>query len=355
MLDPLHVLANLIRGEFTNPDFLKITHGDWQLVTSLSIEHGVAPLIYRKLSAFGDPQSIPEQVQLFFQEKYYESAAKNVLLLDELGKVLSCLKNAGIQVILLKGVSLVRKIYPDVALRPMMDIDLLVHPGEITKVARIIKKAGYEEQKSTYHVVFWGGPQNSTVLEIHWNLMSSNLNSATVESDWIWKDAQLIQDAYSLRIEKELLYLAGHLMIQHQNTSPRLIWLYDLNTFLEKYYPILDWNFIIDNSLTLGWNQALVSALQKTFEYFPSEKIEIALKSFPENFGQQSFSTLKTGWMQRAMRGMNVRRGIRTMKGVFFPGFSYMQWRYHLSSRKYVMMYYPRRWFELVKDLLWKK
>jgi len=203
--------------------------------------------------------------------------------------------------------------------------------------------------------VFWGGPAKNVIIEIHWNIMNSNLENTSHEVDWIWNDAFWENDAYSLRLEKEFLYLVGHMMIQHGTSPTRLIWLYDLCLFLEKYFYNMDWDFIFENSTLLGWNRVLVESIQNCADYFPSQFTDLAITKFPGNFSKQQKGQINRGWIPRAMRGMSVDRGIRTAKGMIFPGFSYMQWRYHLATRKYILMYYPKRWFELVKGVINKK
>ena len=327
---------------------------DWKNLEFLAIDHGVAPLLHYNFVNH-NADDIPEHARGFFKDAYYQSLATNTLIQAELHKILPVLLNAGVNVILLKGVSLVRKIYPDIALRPMTDVDLMVHPGDIKKVTGLMIQSGYEVQKSTYHIVFWGGPAKNIIIEIHWNIMNSNLDKSSDESEWIWKDAFMHQDAYSLRLEKELLYLVGHMSIQHHTFPPRLIWLYDLFLYLEKYYSNLDWDFLVENANILGWRQELVAALKTSADYFPSQNLELAIERILVDFTQQQKKDLDRSWILRAMRGMSFDRGVRTAKGMFFPGFSYMQWRYHLSTRRFILIYYPKRWYELAKGVIRKK
>jgi hypothetical protein len=335
-------------------DLSLVSLSDWKILKLLAEEHGVAPLIYQKILKKEYTTGLPGKMKDFFKEKYYETTAKNTLLLNELEKILSILTECGVKVMLLKGGALVQKVYPDISLRPMTDIDLMVHPNNLRIATRTLKKSGYNEQKSTYHVVFWGGPAERVVVELHWNLMNSNLRSPD-DVNWIWSDASFGKNAYSLRLEKELLFLVGHLLIQHNNPSPRLIWLYDLYLFLEKYYYDLDWDFINSNSVILGWRQVLADSIQICTDYFPSNIAQLALNRCEVDINAQQNRNPTRGWIPRVFRGMSLRRGIGTAKGMIFPGFSYMQWRYHLKSRKYIVMYYPKRWYELLKFVIGKK
>jgi hypothetical protein len=62
---------------------------------------------------------IPNDIMTQLRSHYIESLARNMLLFDELGRVLKAFNEAGIEVIVLKGAALAQTIYPDIALRPM--------------------------------------------------------------------------------------------------------------------------------------------------------------------------------------------------------------------------------------------
>jgi hypothetical protein len=324
------------------------------LLEITSNHHGVAPLIFTKLSRHRHLAQLPEKVHSFFGDQYYQAAADNILLLNELDRILTRLRESGTAAMLLKGVSLVNKIYPDPALRPMTDIDLMVHSDDLSKVTKIFRQLGFKEQKSTYHIVFSGASPGNLVVEIHWNIMNSNLTTPSSEEEWIWNDAVFHGNAYRLRLEKEFLYLAGHISIQHQTPVPRLIWLYDLHLFIEKYKDTLDWDFLSQNARLLGWGRALSSTLLKTRELFPSESYNRIPEILPGETDLEIKPRAFQGIIHRTLRNISFWRGIKTIKGLVFPGFHYMQWRYHLPSRKAILFYYPRRWYELVKVVITK-
>jgi hypothetical protein len=175
IFEPLRFLTSILTDRLGESDLLQLTSSDWRLLEITSNHHGVAPLIFTKLSGHGQLDQLPGKVQSFFRDQYYQAAADNILLLNELDRILTRLREAGAATMLLKGVSLVDEIYPDPALRPMTDIDLMVHSGDLSKVVKIFGHLGFKEQKSTYHIVFSGAPPGNLVVEIHWNMMNSNL------------------------------------------------------------------------------------------------------------------------------------------------------------------------------------
>lgn len=77
-------------------------------------------------------------ILLRLKKEYQWSLARNMILFDELGRVLEAFNEAGIDVIVLKGAALAQTIYPDIALRPMGDVDLLVKKEGLEKAENLL-------------------------------------------------------------------------------------------------------------------------------------------------------------------------------------------------------------------------
>lgn len=84
------------------------------------------------------------RVYLFLEEEYKNNRARNLLIINELTVILEAANRAGIEVIPLTGVLLALAVYPDPALRPMADIDFLVHPEDQTRIGNIMANLGYQ-------------------------------------------------------------------------------------------------------------------------------------------------------------------------------------------------------------------
>ncbi len=131
------------------------TPDDWQLLVMMAETEGVGPLLHWKLKhakcgVRGAECEVPTSVQQQLKASYYQTAARNALLFRELDRILAAFAEAetcaakaptggsgeqcrSIPVIVLKGAALLlehqddmaQSLYPDPALRPMMDLDLL--------------------------------------------------------------------------------------------------------------------------------------------------------------------------------------------------------------------------------------
>jgi len=99
---------------------------NWNEVTEAAVQHRLAPLLYRRLKQVGARAFVPPDVWERLRLACLASASRNARLLGELGTLLRCLRSSGVRVIVLKGAFLAEAVYEDVALRHMVDVDLMV-------------------------------------------------------------------------------------------------------------------------------------------------------------------------------------------------------------------------------------
>jgi hypothetical protein len=121
----------LLQGEF-----------DWTYLTRTALDHRVMPLLYRNLQTLGGdivPQSILKQLQ----SHYYANAARNLLLAEELLKILHLFEGHKIRAIPYKGPVLAASIYGNLALREFGDLDILVHERDYQSARRLLIRRGF--------------------------------------------------------------------------------------------------------------------------------------------------------------------------------------------------------------------
>ena len=200
----------------------------------------------------------------------------NLVLLKALKDVASALSEEGIGFVLLKGASLLGFLYPEIQLRPMTDVDLLIREKEWPKVRDTLQSRGYrlpEAEAERYYAENWyhqlvessGTPP--TNLEFHWNLESVERSRIDPE--------ELIHEAVPCDIEGEpylrlsdhhlLVHLAVHLA--HHYQSPALIWAVDLRRLIERGG--LDWERIEHTARAWGVENCLAYSLGYVERAFP--------------------------------------------------------------------------------------
>lgn len=212
----------------------------WPLLLERAYSHQVYPLIHRNLRALKSP-AVPEAVQAELKGAFLANALRNQMLAEELARLLGLLGEAGILVIPLKGVTLAKSLYGDVASRVCADIDILVPRADVLRARRVILASGYT---SLFTEEFFANHQFHTtadcslfkekavlpyMLEVHWTLLqhSSKDNDAMAE---LWSQARS-EDFFGIRArnltpEWQFLYLSVH-AAYHKWTT--LKWLADIH------------------------------------------------------------------------------------------------------------------------------
>ncbi|HWS14839.1 MAG TPA: nucleotidyltransferase family protein, partial [Candidatus Methylomirabilis sp.] len=120
---------------------------DWEDLLRTSARHGVAPLLYHRLTNFHRSTPVPPEVIRQLRNSYLQNAGRNMRLYHEQAKVLGRLRQDGIPVIALKGLHLAEAVYGNIALRPMGDADLLVKPTDLSRVQDLLVEHGYTASK----------------------------------------------------------------------------------------------------------------------------------------------------------------------------------------------------------------
>ncbi len=127
---------------------------DWNSFLQKARENGIAAVVYSRLIEIKkDCPHIPSFIFKKLKKVYYLNATKNSLIYEELGKVLKIFSNAGLQVIVLKGAVLAEKIYGNLALRPMIDVDLLAKKEDLFCLDEQMKILGYRPSDISVEVI----------------------------------------------------------------------------------------------------------------------------------------------------------------------------------------------------------
>jgi hypothetical protein len=174
---------------------------------------------------------LDEQVQstLRFNTVYFE-------ILSEINDKLS----PKIEFFLLKGGDLILRLYQNKGLRPLDDLDFLIHPENLKETEALLLELGFSEtgdpEERRHHRILrrraysrFYKPLNSPFfIEIHWDLRWMFYHYNTLD---LWKNSQEIlfnkKPVKVFEYEDLFLYLGVHWM-NHWRDKDRLIWACDL-------------------------------------------------------------------------------------------------------------------------------
>lgn len=221
------------------------------------VEYFIKQLIYE---GFGSvlyknrlPQiDLPKDALNLLRNAYYSNLAKNVQFQEKAKQVISILKEAEIEVVLLKGIAMVSYYYDDIALRPMSDIDLLIKEADIERAEEVLLKNGLvntNKQRKFIKNLRLGHNLplefNNTLIELHWRVLNS-ANIYQVSIDEFWNRAKLIDFAgIGVKIfsaENQIQHIAVHINSHLSKSHVRINWWYDALLIIEK--DRIDWKYL---------------------------------------------------------------------------------------------------------------
>lgn len=233
---------------------------DWNGVANTAADHGVAPLLFKRLKESAARAKIPTGAWEQLRLAYFVSGERNRRLYRELQAVLRCLRSNGIPVIALKGAYLAEAIYGDIALRPMGDVDLMVPEADLLRTRAALLDPGRVHQRSgdieshcrrMHHlpqVVVRGLP-----VEIHWTITGPG-GPFRIGVAGLWHRARPAViagvEVLALSPEDSLLHLCLHVCHQHGLVGLRAFC--DIAETIHHCRGELDWPQLADRAREWG-------------------------------------------------------------------------------------------------------
>lgn len=237
---------------------------DWDDVTVTAIALGLAPLLHWQLTQHR--VELPPLALAKLSVTRNAHAKRNNDIARQLAEILAAFCEQRIEVLVLKGALLAATVYPDPALRPMNDIDLLFRPENLHRVGPVLEGLGYcgkhksanqgpgiSKHLSTYHR---GGKRGSTpnpylsadadrMVEPHVSLAESWFGLKVDITPGVWERAVPLtlhgQPAYRLCATDMLLHLTVHAAFHVIMGAPVFVQLYDMGRVIETWAEELDW------------------------------------------------------------------------------------------------------------------
>ncbi len=158
-----------------------LQHGvNWERLVQLADQHGLVPLVFRRLSA--EPGAGQSHGLEALRQLDKANAHRTLWLTLELLNIHRHLRARGLDVLPYKGPLLAEKLYGNVALRQFSDLDLLVRSDDLPAIKQALAELGYEPGlrlaqaaerdylKSGYEYTF-DGARGRNLLEIKWQIL----------------------------------------------------------------------------------------------------------------------------------------------------------------------------------------
>jgi len=180
---------------------------DWNYIVECSAKQGISPLFYWNLKKVSNGKDVPFEVMKNLEKIYYSNLARNMLLYDELCKILKAFKRVGIETIVMKGAFLAEEIYKNIGLRTMSDIDLLIKQKDLQKAKKELTGLKYSTETDIFptklheqqHQMLSGeltfiSQGKKIAIDIHWDIQPYQY-SYKVDVNKFWNNAKPIKIA----------------------------------------------------------------------------------------------------------------------------------------------------------------
>ena len=235
----------LIAASHINPDEDQQTHlrklltreFDQDRLIQLAKKEGMTGLLYKSLKKAGILGFFDHQQMQQLQSFYYRTVQCNLQIIHDLKEILRRSNENEVQVVLLQGVALLEKIYKDIGLRPLTDIDLWVLPEKRGVFDALMTQLGYERDR-LYPNTFKKG---ETIVDINSHILwadriRSRRYLLAKSQHALYEKIEVSnfdgEPAGCLDVLDQVLYLSLHAF---KHSASRLIWLVDIKHLITEW------------------------------------------------------------------------------------------------------------------------
>ena len=347
-------VINIISPEsidVSNDRFAKMTMTNWADFIEIANKNFVAPIIYQKLKLKHNIDLFPLTVKDQISRNAQIHLMKNLRINSVFIQICKILKDHKVDFILLKGIDLQYRLYQNPALRPMLDIDILLKDKDVDKVTNHFislgaKQIRVSESKFIDSLKHHDSPIifNQIAIEFHRSIVDSyDITKLGHLNIWDYSEYTVIEGIEVKVLIPELLiiYLCHHIFSTIQGGKIKLFWYYDIFLFFETFR----------NSLN---EELILSLLEKTGEPLIFYKTLSQVKSifastcFPQKIDDHLFEVDRNEIFQ-AMLAIHVTKvpphyimKFKLIRGFspkakyifhkFFPSISYINDAYKPSN-----------------------
>jgi hypothetical protein len=222
--------------------------GDWNALAPAAESHGLAPLLLSHLDAAR--VAPPQEARRALRALAMRHRDANRIRIQALREILEACADRDIEVRVLKGAALAHLVYPSPAMRPMRDLDVLVHQRDAVPTQRLLGELGYDAPvpddgrvRGKHLPVASCRREGLTVsVEVHTNLFAPLDAESLTLGEASGSPLEFAIDgtaAATLGREDMLWHLARHMVTFDQ--SLRLISAVDVRAVARRYATEIDW------------------------------------------------------------------------------------------------------------------
>jgi hypothetical protein len=340
---------------------------DWELFTSNAIRNSMGPLVYKSFTYVKNYSSIPESTISKLKQTYYISFNRNKFIYEYLRIAAKAISEKGKSVIALKGIFLADKIYRDIGLRHMSDIDLLVKKEDAKECQSILHSVGFKTQerfksefiRSTHDTKHL--PQlvkDNVSIELHLKTHTDDCEY-NVNIDDYWQYAVPVEinniSCMALSPNDLLQHLCLHLDYHFKNGNIQLSSYCDIAEVLKFYKHDIKWDAFEQSCNNYNCSKNAYVHLYIAHKYFdailPEYEVNRASRYADEQSENMFIAYLKgdvdaiandisNSNINKLKRVEGTVKKIRYLLNDIFPSAAFMRSRYKIKNKSLLYWYY---------------
>lgn len=354
---------------------------DWSRLVEMAEQEGVSAVLFHNIKKHSLQHLVPSECYIDLSNQYHANLKRNLLVIGALRQVLATFQAAGIHCIILKGIALAERVYPNIAMRGMSDVDILVRKADLLKVDGRLSSLGYTSQDSTATLAIHNPAGYLASLEyrkhepgplsvhVHWHPVNTSIPAAIfanrIDTDRLSERAMasVVADsqAWILSPEHLIIYLCEHaLRIGH--SFDRLILVCDIFYAIKAFGDTIDWDFLVEESRRFNLSRFVYHGLS-IVTYHTSLNIPEAcmtkLRPPDISWGERYF--LKLQFNNRRIRGSSYFIYLAMNRGFFakiafiartvFPPVRILQQRQYRKDVEFSKSLYLQRAREIISHI----
>jgi hypothetical protein len=241
------------------PTLLPTKNTNWDNLIHTAAEAGILPFLYTIATKIPLGDELPKDIANVLSTVYTLNTDRNHTALAQVQELAFALNRVGIQPVVLKGLAnILAGVYPDVGVRYLADIDLLVSPDEFPAAIAAFRKLGYATSPA-HPVEFNIGHSyppltrsNSLEVDLHRTMGLGVCVSFLPASEAISHSTVHYFGGAAIRIPSPEHLLTHHIMHSQmhdhyrERVNPSLRTLYDFLLLERHFRGALDWHAIED-------------------------------------------------------------------------------------------------------------
>ncbi len=326
------------------------------------------PMLFWKMQTLGAAYLPPKETMDRMRQYFLSSRGRTYTVQKQLHEISAAFEAEGIPFLVWKGAALAFSVYPDPAMRPGEDIDLLILPDHFKKARSILEALGYKSQSPWFEAIPEYGfaetflhrqrAQRYLAIDMHWKIHPYDGARGLLDEKALFRRSVVCEAGsanYRVPSPVDALIIAAlHIVLRHPHEL-QLIWVTDLYFLVKGLQNPQEWKDLLEQAA--GWNARLcleralrIASLWTNlplphwfgdFTLWPApSKEERAVFYHALRSRQQKRRMLYLYWPRHASTAEKAAFLLR----LIFPNPVYVRWKYPPPHRCLLPMAYLQCW-----------